>query len=104
MEDNKERLDWFQLEKYTGDFKEWILKLIRKIHYRIWHVEEDLAKLKRNVEQDYQLIDTTTSSTEFKYTLIETKSGESHGSIIINSSTGGLISAWIDDVDGGTNI
>jgi len=49
MEDNKERLDWFQLEKYTGDFKEWILKLIRKIHYRIWHVEEDLAKLKRNV-------------------------------------------------------
>ena len=96
--DNRERLDWFKLEKYTGDFKEWILNLFRKVHARIGHVEEDLAKLKRKLASNYIILNQSDSE-KIKYTLFETVSGKDHGSITIDPATGGFIPTWTDDID-----
>lgn len=74
------------LDLYTREFKEWVWKLFRKVHARIGHVEEDLAELKNNAGSavDYEIEKTTSESSDI-YTLVEKKSGTSHGQIIIEN-------------------
>lgn len=44
---NKSYVNWESLDLFTKEFKEWIWKLIRKIHSRISHVEEEMATKKQ---------------------------------------------------------
>jgi hypothetical protein len=100
MKDNKERLDWFSLERYTKDFKEWILKLFRKSHARMGHIEEELSKVREEARADYQLETnevTVDSSTVIRCTLVETISGEEHGHIEINPDQAIFIPNWEED-------
>lgn len=45
-----ESFNWENLNRYTEQFKEWILSLFRKVHARIGHVEEDLYNLEGRVD------------------------------------------------------
>ena len=91
--DNKQYQNWPDLVLYTKEFKEWIWKLIRKIHARIGHVEEDLAKVRDEVAVDYRLLQTGDQD-ELIYTLVEKNTGTSHGTIVIDPSTGVQIVTW----------
>ena len=96
--ENKEYQNWPGLDFYTKEFKEWIWKLFRKVHARIGHVEEDLAKAKEELRSDYRLIEETDSES-ITYNLVETKTGENHGSIIFDPSSGILPVIWEDDIE-----
>ena len=50
--------NWEGLLNYTKEFKEWIWKLFRKVHARIGHVEEELAKVRENTKVDYEIVHT----------------------------------------------
>lgn len=79
-------LDKEGLTEYTKEFKEWIWKLFRKVHARIGHVEEDLAKLKSESKVDYELVKSEDKDNKkIIYTLIEKNSGTEHGQIEISS-------------------
>ena len=83
--DEKRYTNWPDLTLYTKEFKEWIWKLFRKVHARIGHVEEDLAKVREEVATDYQLVNVGDED-ETIYALIETHSGEEHGTIHFDTS------------------
>lgn len=95
-----DRVTYENLRDYTTQFKEWIFKLIRRIHARIGHVEEDLAKLKRQTARDYELVEGTTDAGETSYTLYDNITQTSHGSIIMSGGTGGSTSYWHEDGNG----
>lgn len=96
MSDIKKYQNWPGLEEYTKEFKEWIWKLFRKVHARIGHVEEQLAKVRETSKVDYELIGNKTPDQKYEYVLYETITGEEHGKIVIDPSVGIHTVNWYD--------
>ena len=96
MENIKEYQNWTSLDFYTKELKEWIWKLFRKVHARIGHVEEDLAKVRETSKVDYELIGNKTPDQKYEYVLYETITGEEHGKIVIDPSVGIHTVNWYD--------
>ena len=96
MSDIKKYQNWSGLEEYTKEFKEWIWKLFRKVHARIGHVEEQLAKVRETSKVDYELIGNKTPDQKYEYVLYETITGEEHGKIVIDPSAGIHTVNWYD--------
>lgn len=101
MSEIKQYQNWSGLVEYTKEFKEWIWKLFRKVHARIGHVEEELAKVRENSNIKYE-IKKTSESGKYVYSLYETvkKQGPLGDRIIIDPSAGVLPIEWVDiDMD-----
>lgn len=92
-----EHLDWSGLNTYTQDVKEWIFKLLRRIHARIGHVEEDLYNVRKSIKQ-YYIEKNTDQSGNIVYSLLDNSSKSSHGDIVI-SSEGVVVSTWEEDLN-----
>lgn len=95
MIDEKKYQSWPDLVTYTKEFKEWIWKLFRKVHARIGHVEEELAKVKENGTSNYQLKQEADEE-NIIYKLMEENTHTEHGRIVINPSTGVQTVIWED--------
>lgn len=95
MSDEKKYQNWPDLVLYTKEIKEWIWKLFRKVHARIGHVEEELAKVKEHSTVDYQLKQYEEDNT-YIYKLIETVTQTEHGTIVFDASSGIAPIIWED--------
>lgn len=100
MVNNENYQNWSNLVLFTKEFKEWIWKLIRKIHARIGHVEKELILLKKNINSDYWLIQNSIlEDGKIKYDLVEKTTGEIHGSILFDTSGGIYPAIWNDEIE-----
>ncbi len=97
MDEIKKYQNWPGLVEYTKEFKEWVWKLFRKVHARIGHVEEEIAKIKKSVVSKYT-IKKTVEDNKIIYGLYETttETGPIGDRIIIDPSTGVQLVEWID--------
>ena len=97
MSDTKQYQNWPNLVLYTKEFKEWVWKLFRKVHARIGHVEEDLAKAKSELRTNYQIVKDQDDES-LTYNLIEMETGSNHGSIVFDPSSGIKPVVWDDEI------
>lgn len=94
----QEFVDYDNLTLYTKEFKEWIMKLFRKAHARMGHIEEDLASVKKMNQVNYVLEKSDTIDGGTQYVLIEKNSGTAHGNIMFDAN-GQQVLTWHEEIN-----
>ena len=99
MEDNKNFLNWPGLDLYTKEIKEWVLKLIRKVHARIGHVEEDLAQVKKQAVKNYYIKESETHDKDVIYQLYDSNGPVEASDKIVISGGGVNLTKWEENLN-----